>query len=193
MLVLVYVTIVVVIVYVLSTFIKYDSKDSINKNANLGQTPEEMPMPVYRPFKDGPFQMTMGLQSLDLHQWIQIDRNYREQIRLKQKLFNSHRRADLFFCKEETDASAMETLRMLIEHLPAQYPNMFEGNHSKTRITNLITQQTFDLTDSNHLHPLEIAALLVQEDLVIMQQKPNDETYYANVRFFLCILISEIF
>ncbi len=46
---------------------------------------------------------------------------------------------------------------------------------------NLITGQTFNLTESDHKHPLEIAALLVQEDLVIMQRPPNEEKYYANV------------
>lgn len=36
MIALVYVTIVVVIIYVLSLFMKFDSKDSTNPNANLG-------------------------------------------------------------------------------------------------------------------------------------------------------------
>lgn len=75
----------------------------------------------------------------------------------------------------------METLKMLIEYLPNQYPNMFQTNHSKTEITNLITKQTFNLTESDHLHPLEISALLVQEDLVIMQQNSTEEIYHANV------------
>lgn len=36
MIALVYVTIAVVVIYVLFTFIKFDSKDSTNPNANLG-------------------------------------------------------------------------------------------------------------------------------------------------------------
>ncbi len=36
MIALVYVTIVVVLIYVLSSFLKFDSKDSTNSNANLG-------------------------------------------------------------------------------------------------------------------------------------------------------------
>jgi hypothetical protein len=36
MIALVYVTIVVVLIYFLFSFIKFDSKDSINPNANLG-------------------------------------------------------------------------------------------------------------------------------------------------------------
>lgn len=70
---------------------------------------------------------------------------------------------------------------MLIEYLPHQYPNMFQSNHSKTKIINLITNQTFNLTESNHLHPLEIASFLIQEDLVIMQRDTNSEVYHANV------------
>lgn len=37
MIALVYVTIVVVLIYVLSTFLKFDSKDSINPDANSGK------------------------------------------------------------------------------------------------------------------------------------------------------------
>jgi hypothetical protein len=75
---------------------------------------------------------------------------------------------------------------MLIEYLPNQYPNMFQTNHSKTEIRNLITNQTYNLTQSDHLHPFEIAALLVQEDLVLMQRNPKEETYYANVIQYYC-------
>ncbi|CAF2368573.1 unnamed protein product [Rotaria sp. Silwood2] len=139
-----------------------------------------MSIPIYRPFKDGPFQMTMRLQLLDIHEWIQIDSNYRQYIHLKQELLNSTRRNDLFIYKDETYDASIEVLKMLIEYLPYHYPNMFQRNHSKTKIINLITQQTFDLTDSDHIHPLEIAALLIQEDLVIMQRHPNKEIYHAN-------------
>jgi hypothetical protein len=118
---------------------------------------------------------------LDTKEWIQIDRNYRHQVKLKQNLFNNNHRNDLFICKNEAYADAMKVLNMLIEYLPYQYPNMFQRNHSKTKIMNLITGQTFNLTESDHKHPLEIAALLVQEDLVIMQRPPNEEKYYANV------------
>jgi len=118
---------------------------------------------------------------LDTNEWIQIDPNYRQQIQLKQQLLNSCYRSDLFQYTDEAYAGAMETLKMLIEYLPNQYPNMFQRNHSKTKIINLITKQTFNLTESDHLHPLEIASLLVQEDLVIMQRNSNQDTYHANV------------
>lgn len=122
-----------------------------------------------------------GIQSLDPKEWIQIDPNYRKQLALKQKLLETSRRDDLFITKHETYSASMEVLKMLIDYLPNQYPNMFQTNHSKTKIHNLITKQTFNLTESNHLHPLEISALLVQEDLVIMQRPNNQEIYHANV------------
>lgn len=82
----------------------------------------------------------------------------------------------------------MELLKMFIEHLPYQYPNMFQRNHSRTKIMNLITGDKFDLTDTNLMHPLEIASLLVQEDLVIMQRHPTEDIYHANViRYFFRI------
>lgn len=122
-----------------------------------------------------------GLQALDPHEWIQIDPHYRQQIQLKEKIFHGNRREDFFLCKDEAYEGAMEILKMLIDYLPDQYPNMFEKNHSKSKIINLITNEIFDLTQSDHFHPLEIAALLVQEDLVIMQRHPTEDTYHANV------------
>jgi hypothetical protein len=120
---------------------------------------------------------------LDVNEWIQIDPNYRHEIQLKQDLLSSSRRNDLFIYKDDAYAGAMETLEMLIEYLPYHYPNMFQRNHSKTKIMNLITGETFDLTEVDHMHPLEIAAHLIQEDLVILQRNPNEETYHANVSF----------
>ena len=116
-----------------------------------------------------------------IHQWIEIDPTYRTQIQLKQDLFHSSRRDDLLIYNDQAYAGSMETLEMLSDHLPFQFPNMFQRNSSKTKIHNLITGQTFDLTTLNQMHPLEIASLLVQEDLVIMQLDPNQETYHANV------------
>ncbi|CAF3626808.1 unnamed protein product [Adineta steineri] len=180
MIAVVYVTIGIILIYFLFSLFKVESKETVNSNANLEKTPEEITTPIYRPFKDGPFQMTMGIKSLNINEWIQIDRNYRQQIKLKQKLLNSNERENLFMCKDEAYTAAMETLTMLIEYLPYQYPNMFQRNNSKTKITNLITGQIFNLTEDNHMHPLEIAALLVQEDLVIMQRHSNEQIYHAN-------------
>ena len=42
------------------------SNEKIFKKASirfLEKSPEEMPLPAYRPFRDGPFQMTMGIIS----------------------------------------------------------------------------------------------------------------------------------
>ncbi|CAF3412581.1 unnamed protein product [Rotaria socialis] len=180
MIALIYITIALTAIYFLFYFLKADSNDRARPQVNLEKTPEEMSMPIYRPFKDGPFQMTMGLQSLSTHEWIQIDPNYRQQLQLKQRLLNSPRRNDLFVYKDEAYAASMETLKMLIAYLPFKYPNMFQRNNSKTKIMNLITKQTFNLIESAHLHPLEIAAFLVQEDLVIMQRDPTGEIYHAN-------------
>ena len=122
-----------------------------------------------------------GLRTLDMHEWIEIDRYYRPQIQLKAELLASSRRQEIFVCKDEAFAGAKEALEMLFDFLPQQFPNMFQGNPSRTKITNLITGRTFDLSDMHQTHPLEIAANLVQEDLVIMQRDAEQETYQANV------------
>lgn len=118
---------------------------------------------------------------MPMQEWIEIDPAYRTQIGLKKELLQSPRRHDLLIFNDQAYAGSMETLEMLIDYLPWQFPNMFQRNSSKTKITNLITGDTFDITAMNQMHPLEIASLLVQEDLVIMQRDPTEETYHANV------------
>ena len=119
---------------------------------------------------------------MELHQWIEIDPFYREQLQLKQELLQGPRREDVFIVKDDAYAACLETLQMLIDHLPSQYPHMFQSNAARTTITNRITGQTFDITAMEQRHPLEIAALLVQEDLVVMELDPAEEAYHANVR-----------
>lgn len=119
---------------------------------------------------------------MDIHKWIEIDPFYRQQIDLKEKLLQSNRRNDLLIYSEKAYDGAMEVLEMLIDHLPDQYPFMFQRNTTKTSIINSITDKQFSITNMKEMHPLEIAALLVQEDLVIMQLNPDTQTYHANVR-----------
>lgn len=119
---------------------------------------------------------------MELHEWIEIDPSYREQLQLKQALFQGPHRDDVFIVKDDAYAACVETLQMLIDHLPSQYPNMFQSNASRTTITNRITGQTFEIAAMDQRHPLEIAALLVQEDLVVMELDVAGEAYHANVR-----------
>lgn len=119
---------------------------------------------------------------MDLHRWIELDDSYRHDIALKNQLLNSDRRPDLFMHDDQVYDACLETLQLLIEHLPKQYPNMFERNRTKTMIINHITGESFNTTgDVHRIHPLEIAARLVQEDFAVLQLNPITDSYHAQV------------
>ena len=77
----------------------------------------------YKPYKKANFKYEMGLQSLDLKDWIDIDEKWEEETQLKSKLLNNQREkvlqtlasADAAVC-----AVPMVGLRALLESLLAQ-------------------------------------------------------------------------
>lgn len=121
--------------------------------------------PEYLPFRDGPFRMSMSLNELKLDDWIEIDRHYPAELALKRKLLNE-RHAEVFAALPGSESSSREVLELLADHLPRRFPQWFE--RSGQRFVNKIAGETCDLRDSS-LHPLDIAARLVQEDLCLMQ------------------------
>ncbi|CAF1659843.1 unnamed protein product, partial [Didymodactylos carnosus] len=118
------------------------------------------------------------LKTLIPDEWIEIDCHYRQHMSLKRDLFNE-RKNDVLMYKSMTEKGSKEVLDMLIDYLPQRFPNMFRK--TKTGIDNLITGESFNLTEKLSIHPLEIGSRLVQEDLVLMQYEPIDEMYHANV------------
>lgn len=106
---------------------------------------------TYIPVKGEPFTVSMGLRSMDLDKWIEIDEHFESEISAKKQLLSQ--KHDLVFASTPQGlAGSVETLERLIDYLPIHFPQKFakpiEIDHS--------------------LHPLEFASLLVQEDLVIM-------------------------
>jgi len=101
---------------------------------------------------------------------------------VKRALLNENNEAVLMF-KSNSEAASREVLDMLVDYLPQRFPNMFRKTENS--IDNLITNESFALTDETMMHPLDIASRLVQEDLVIVQYDASDELYHANVCQFI--------
>lgn len=111
---------------------------------------------TYIPVKGDPFTVSMGLRSMDLDTWIEIDEHFESEINQKKQLLTE--KHDLVFAAlPEGLAGSIETLEMLSDYLPKHFPERFKESIS---------------VDPN-LHPLEAASLLVQEDLVIMSPKAD--------------------
>jgi hypothetical protein len=127
-----------------------------------------MPGPLYRPFAAPPYRATMGLQPLDLAEWIEIDHTYATQMAQKRGLL-AERHGEVFQALPEALEASQEILRLLLDHLPQHFPHLFrrEGD----RFANLATGESWPL-DSSPLHPLDLAGRLVQEDFCLMEGSP---------------------
>jgi hypothetical protein len=115
----------------------------------------------------------MGLQPLDLRDWIEPDEHLAAELAEKERLLRE-RRQEVFAVLPEGEEGSVEVLVLLAAHLSARFPNLYqrEGN----LLYNLVTQQTWDLSQKA-LHPLDLAGRLVQEDLCIMQWNAAREAY----------------
>lgn len=112
---------------------------------------------TYLPVKGEPFTVSMGLRTMALDTWIEIDQHYESELSEKRKLLAS-RHGEVFAALPQGLAGSTEVLEMLLDYLPKHFPALFSS----------------DLKIDSNLHPLEAASLLVQEDLVIMSPK-NDQ------------------
>lgn len=124
-----------------------------------------MIQPLYLPFTDGQWRMSMGLKALNSEQWIEIDNHLVEELALKEKLLHNHY-GDVFASLPGSELSQQEVLDLLINHLLQHYPQHYR--QQGTTLKNLKTQQVWTITDFQSA-PLDLAGRLVQDDLLLMQ------------------------
>ncbi len=133
--------------------------------------------PPHFPFEDPPFRLSMGLLKITEAEWFEIfDLEERAiQIAEKRKLLASDH-DEVFMSDPTALASSTEVLNLMLKHLPTIRPDLY----SRTRDTiKLEPHSGFEGGEwstelkENGMHPLDLAARLVQEDLVIML--PPDE------------------
>jgi hypothetical protein len=128
-------------------------------------------LPDYLPFPEGPFRLAMGLLNLDPADWIEVDGNFAAELRLKRRLL-AERHEACFLALPGSERGGAETLEMLAAHLPARFPDIYRREGEVLSIAPL--GETWDLCRED-LHPLDLAARLVQEDLCLM--RPAGDTY----------------
>ncbi len=114
----------------------------------------------YLPFLEGPreldqasFRWRLGVRPLDLHDWIELGCHADEAIAAKQRL-NAEHPSTVFAALDGVEAEARQVADALVDHLRRRFPDRYAGVH-------------LDPT----LHPLDAAARLVPEDLVLMVER----------------------
>lgn len=112
----------------------------------------DMTLPPYEPWREtsGAFRWRLGVRPLDVADWIEIDEHYEHEVELKHSIMERHP-ATAFAALDAARPACAEVAESVVEHLRTRFPDRF-------------TDAELDPT----LHPLDAAARLVQEDLVVM-------------------------
>ncbi|CCF41519.1 hypothetical protein CH063_11769 [Colletotrichum higginsianum] len=133
------------------------------------------PLP-YRAFRYGPkYNVTMGLRSIQPHEWIELDNQF-PKFHADKATRIQERGEKCVGTDPEAYPAAMELLEELVQYLPARYPTLFK--RTAVGIDNLWSGESFNITESPLKEdPMAIAARLVQDDLAIMIERPDGQYY----------------
>ena len=123
-----------------------------------------MRTPIHTPYKNGKGGVQVGLEPISSSEWLEIDNLFLSEIQNKKNLFNTKHK-QVYQDTPESINSQKEVLESILENLLLYHPKHYEKAKK-------------NLTFRDNLTPLESAALLVQEDLLIMM--PKDEEYFLS-------------
>ena len=154
------------------------------------------PMP-YRPFRHGPYHITMGLRTMQWDEWIELDNHYLKYHADKARRISERGEkccrtapeamdgaielleellAALYRTFSHTPTSNSDILSNRCDYLPQRYPTLFRS--TPTGITNLATSETFNIVQRPLPEdPMVVCARLVQDDLAIMFEKEDGQYY----------------
>jgi dimethylamine monooxygenase subunit A len=124
------------------------------------------------PFEDPPFRLSMGLLKVPIEEWFEIfDLQERAfQMAEKRKLLADHH-DDVFMSDPSSFKASTEVLNLMLKHLPTTHPNLYSLKHNTIRLKShtKFKEELWPINlRENGMHPLDLAARLVQEDLIIM-------------------------
>jgi hypothetical protein len=118
--------------------------------------------PRHFPFLAGHDPLRMGVAAIDAPQWFELDADYAAQMAEKERLLGE-RHADVFQILPQAEAASRELLAAVARWCVETHPERFARDGEALRCPD---QRRVALAEK---HPLEAAALLVQEDLCLLQ------------------------
>jgi hypothetical protein len=124
-----------------------------------------MSAPPYMPVEAKPWRLRMGLRPLELQRWLEVDSNRSEELAIKHRLLGSpDTHSQVVANLPGSEVAGKELLDLVLEHLSRHHPGLVTA----TPDGKLIEESTGLVVDPEHLHPVDAAARLVQEDLCLM-------------------------
>lgn len=122
----------------------------------------------YTPYDGTTRPFTIGLSPLDPADWVEPDEDLSAYLAEKRRLEPGHF-ADIFMADADSLDAQRECLALLADHLPQRYPALYRRNGD---IMHIEGAGAVDLADDSR-PPLLRAGSLVQDDLVLMRQRPS--------------------
>ncbi len=120
---------------------------------------------LHTPYDGSSTPFTIALRSLAPEEWIEVDEYLPIHLAEKETLFGEQH-ALVFQAEDDTRTAQQEVLDKLLDYLPGRYGDLYEVG-SQT-VTIIPANRTYDIADYA-AQPLELAARLVQDDLVLMR------------------------
>ena len=117
---------------------------------------------MHTPYDGSSRLFAIGLKPLDMSGWIEADDRLAADLAEKERLAAAHW-DEVFAAEPGTDAAQAEVLALLLEHLPARFPDLYRRDGDAMHVAGRAI--ALDGTPA-----LWTAARLVQEDLVLMRR-----------------------
>ncbi|OAP54275.1 hypothetical protein AYL99_11376 [Fonsecaea erecta] len=123
----------------------------------------------------------MGIRKLNVDDWIIYDNLFLDEHRRKfERLQDPEVRPVIFQCQDGTYEASKEALAIIVQYITTRYPDMFQVDGDYLQIPSL--GESYRIREPFDRHPLEIAGLIVYEDVYVLQKGPDD-IYYLKACF----------
>lgn len=127
-----------------------------------------MKPPIYQPYIGGKGGVDIGLKPIEEKAWLEVDDKFNEEILLKKNLYK-HRKAEVFISSHVSRNIQQDTLNKILGYMDKFYPSSYNIQSEYVEVF-----QSGDVYKYNDFeNPLELASLIVQEDLVLMHPEEN--------------------
>ncbi|KAH7384934.1 hypothetical protein BKA64DRAFT_153497 [Cadophora sp. MPI-SDFR-AT-0126] len=130
---------------------------------------------AYRPFRHGPYHITMGLRNMNWDEWIELDNHYLKFHADKAKRIEE-RGSKCSYTDPIAFDGAVELLEEFCDYLPERYPSLYKK--TPVGMDNLVTGESFNIVERPLIEdPMQMAARMTQDDLAIMFEKEDGQYY----------------
>ena len=127
--------------------------------------------PIYMPFDNGRFRLSMGIISLNLDEWLEPDEYYYRELLEKEALL-ANQNNEVFQSKKGSQLAQQEVLDLIIDYMNTFHSELVRIDGDKIFIDGI--KRNFSRKEFAEM-PLNLAGRLVQEDLCLMA--PGDTGY----------------